>query len=177
MKPEESFVGQPIRALQTMLRTIAQVDENQISVIPDGVYSRQTVDAVRSFQENKGLPQTGTVDQPTWEAITAAFHPAKIEILPSQPVTVTLNPGQTFQRGDRHHHIGLIQAMLALLAEVYPQFPRVALTGVFDGPTEDAVIYLQKQSNLPANGILDKMTWKHLALHHALASDSLERIH
>ena len=27
MKPEESFVGQPVRSLQTMLRTIAQVKQ------------------------------------------------------------------------------------------------------------------------------------------------------
>lgn len=174
MRPEESFVGQPIRALQTMLRTIAQSDPNQISVIPDGVYSQQTADAVRSFQENRGLPPTGTADQNTWEQIAEAYRPARVEALPAEPVYINLNPGQSFQRGDRHHHISLIQAMLQLLSRVYLQFPQLALTGEFDGPTEDAVLLLQELSGLPANGILDKNTWKHLVLHHALAADRLE---
>lgn len=174
MRPDESFVGQPIRALQTMLRTIAQVDENQINVIPDGVYSQQTVDAVRSFQENKGLPPTGTADQNTWEKIVEAYRPARTEMLPAQPVYISLNPGKSFRRGDRHHHISLIQAMLQLLSRVYSQFPDLGLTGQFDGPTEEAVRLLQTLSGLPVNGILDKNTWKYLVLHHALAADTLE---
>lgn len=176
IRPDESFVGQPIRALQTMLRTIAQVDGEQINVIPDGVYSNQTADAVRSFQENNDLPPTGTADQATWEKIVQAYRPARTEVLPAEPIFITLNPGQTFQRGDRHHHMNLVQAMLILLSQVYPQFPALSLTGQFDGPTEEAVRMLQQYSNLPASGILDKTTWKHLVLQHALASDILERM-
>jgi len=174
MRPDESFVGQPIRALQTMLRTIAQVDENQINVIPDGVYSQQTADAVRSFQENMGLAPTGTVDQNTWEKIVETYRPARTEVYPAEPVYINLNPGKSFRRGDRHHHISLIQAMLQLLSRVYSQFPDLALTGEFDAPTEKAVTLLQDLSGLPVNGILDKITWKHLVLHHALAADALE---
>lgn len=175
MKPGESFVGQPIRSLQTMLRTIAQIDPNQISVIPDGVYSSQTTDAVRSFQENHGLSPTGVTDQDTWERIVEAYRPAQIETEPAQPIFITLNPGQTFRKGDRHHHINLVQAMLLLLSEAYGGFPVVALTGIFDDATEIAVNTLQLLSDIPANGILDKTTWKHLVLHHAQAADKLER--
>lgn len=175
MKPGESFVGQPIRSLQTMLRTIAQVDPNQISVIPDGVYSSQTSDAVRSFQENNGLNPTGATDQDTWERIVEAYGPAEIETSPAQPIYITLNPGQTFRKGDRHHHINLVQAMLWVFSQAYSGFPVVALTGIFDQATEDAVIALQRLSDLSPNGVLDKTTWKHLVLHHAQASDKLER--
>lgn len=175
MKPGESFVGQPIRSLQTMLRTIAQVDPRQISVIPDGVYSSQTTDAVRSFQENHGLTPNGTTDQETWERIVDAYGPAQIETSPAQPIFITLNPGQTFRKGDRYHHINLVQAMLLVMSQAYPGFPIVELTGVFDDATETAIIELQTLSGLPINGVLDKTTWKHLVLHHAQASDLLER--
>lgn len=175
MKPGESFVGQPIRSLQTMLRTIAQVDPNQISVIPDGVYSYQTSDAVRSFQENHGLTPTGVTDQDTWERIVAAYEPAEIETSPAQPIYITLNPGQSFQKGDHHHYMYLVQAMLLVFSQAYPGFPVVTLTGIFDQATEDAVIALQRLSDLPVNGVLDKNTWKHLVLYHAQASDKLER--
>ena len=175
MRPDESFVGQPIRALQTMLRTIAQVDPMQINVIPDGVYTQQTADAVRSFQENRGLPPTGTADQTTWDRIVEAYRPARTEVMPAEPVYITLNPGQTFRPGDRHHHLNLVQAMLYLLSEVYEDFPALAMTGQLDGPTEEAIRLLQQLSGLPVNGILDKTTWKHLVLHHALAADILQR--
>ena len=46
MRPDESFVGQPVRSLQTMLRTLAEADDRYNSVIPDGVYGPQTVAAV-----------------------------------------------------------------------------------------------------------------------------------
>lgn len=175
MKPGESFVGQPIRSLQTMLRTIAHVDPEQISVIPDGVYSSQTTDAVRSFQENHGLSPTGTADQDTWERIVQAYRPARTETEPAQPIYITLNPGQTFRKGDRHHHINLVQAMLLLLSEAYGGFPAVALTGIFDDATDAAITALQILSDLPASGVLDKTTWKNLVLHHATAADKMER--
>lgn len=175
MKPGESFVGQPIRGLQTMLRTIAQVNPSQVSVIPDGVYSNQTTDAVRSFQENNGLSPTGVVDQVTWERIVQAYLPAEIETSPAEPIYITLNPGQNFQKGDRHPHMNLVQAMLLLLSQAYSGFPTVNLTGIFDEATEAAVIALQLLSDLEPNGILDKQTWKHLVLHHAQAADKMER--
>ncbi len=45
----ESFVGQPVRSLQTMLRIIAQQDAMQPGIIPDGIYGQQTVAAVSAF--------------------------------------------------------------------------------------------------------------------------------
>jgi len=175
MKPAESFIGQPIRSLQTMLRTIAQIDPNQISVIPDGVYNSQTVDAVRSFQENNGLPVTGVTDQDTWDRIVNAYRPARIETEPAQPVYITLNPGQSFGPGDRHHHIHLIQAMLDLLAQAHPGFPKVSFNGYYDPQTEQAVRMLQQLSGLEPTGILDKRTWKELVLHYTNSADRLER--
>lgn len=175
MKPGESFVGQPIRSLQTMLRTIAQIDPRQITVIPDGVYTSQTADAVRSFQENNSLPPTGVADQDTWDRIVEAYRPARIETEPAEPIFITLNPGQTFRPGDRHHHMNLVQAMLALLAQAYPSFPGVSFTGTLDAETEQAIRTLQALSGLDVTGILDKQTWKELVSHHAAAADRLER--
>lgn len=175
MKPADSFVGQPIRSLQTMLRTIAQIDPDQITVVPDGVYTSQTADAVRSFQENHGLPTTGVTDQDTWDLIVSAYRPAQVEIRPAEPVYITLNPGQSFGPGQRHHHIYLLQAMLTVLAEAYPGFPPVSISGHFDSKTEEAIRTLQLLSGLEPMGILDKQTWKALVLHYGSAADQLER--
>lgn len=175
MKPDESFVAQPIRSLQTMLRTISQVDPEQLSVIPDGVYSAQTAAAVRSFQGKHDLPQTGVADQDTWDAVVQFYRMAKVETEPAEPIFITLNPGQVFCGGDQHHHIALVQAMLGVIALAYPDFPAPMISGTFDRCTEEAILTLQKLCALQTNGLLDKMTWKHLVRHHGAAADKLER--
>ena len=42
MKPEESFLSQPIRSLQTMLRVIAEDDPSHVRIVPDGIYGPET---------------------------------------------------------------------------------------------------------------------------------------
>ena len=69
MKPAESFAQQPIRSLQTMLRTIASVEPGQMNVMPDGIYGSQTAAAVRSFQRRQGLNPTGVVDEATFSEV------------------------------------------------------------------------------------------------------------
>ena len=78
MKPQESFVQQPVRSLQTMLRTIARIEPGQMNVMPDGIYGSQTAAAVRSFQRRMGLNPTGLADQTTHEAIVREFEIARV---------------------------------------------------------------------------------------------------
>ncbi len=175
MKPEESFVGQPIRSLQTMLRTIGQVEPNQPIPIPDGIYGRRTHEAVAAFQRRHGLNPTGVVDQNTWEQIVKAFEPAKIETEKAQPIQITLNPGQVIRPGEEHHILYLVQTMLITLAELLTNFPAPEHTGILDPDTERALIAFQLASGLRPTGILGKQTWKALVLQYALAADELSR--
>ena len=66
MNTPANYVGQPIRSLQTMLRTIAHVDETLLKLVPDGIYGPNTVQAVREFQRQNALPVTGETDNATW---------------------------------------------------------------------------------------------------------------
>lgn len=175
MKPEESFVGQPIRSLQTMLRTIAQVQPGQPMPEADGVYSQQTADAVAAFQRRNGLSPTGVADQSTWEKLVAAFEPARIETEKAQPIQITLNPGQIIRPGEEHHILYLVQSMLITLSELFSGFPSPEHTGVLDPETERGLIAFQIYSGLRPTGQLDKQTWRALALQYALASDELSR--
>jgi len=171
MRPPESFIGQPIRSLQTMLRVIAENDPQHPTLIPDGIYGPETVRAVQLFQRRHGLPATGVTDQPTWEAIVAVYEPAQIEQDEAQPLYVDLNPSQRIRRGERHPHLYLVQAMLTLLSEVYKSVGAPAMTGILDDATEDALAAFQALNGLPMTGQLDKHTWKHLVLHYPLAAN------
>ena len=171
MRPGESFVGQPIRSLQTMLRVLAENDDRYNRIVPDGIYGQETMRAVSAFQRIHGFPVTGVTDRDTWEAIHREYEPALINIDVAQPVEIVLNPGQVIRRGERHPNIRLVQGMLAVLAEIYKSISNPGSSGVLDADTSDSLSAFQQLSGLPMTGELDKRTWKHLALHYPLAAN------
>lgn len=170
MKPEASFLSQPVRSLQTMLRVLAEEDTRYETLIPDGIYGPATMSAVARFQKVHALPVTGVTDQNTWERIVLEYTPARINREEAAAVYTVLNPGQIIRRGQRHPNIYLVQAMLEVLREVYGSIGPVTHSGILDGPTSDALSSFQQLSLLPMTGHLDKITWKHLTLHYPLAA-------
>ena len=171
MRPPESFIGQPIRSLQTMLRVIAEDDPSHMTLVPDGIYGPETVRAVSIFQRRHGLSVTGITDMETWEKIVSEYEPALVRIDEAQPLNIILNPGQVIRKGEAHPHIYLIQAMLAVLSEVYESITAPGMSGILDEATADALAAFQFLSGLPTTGNLDKHTWKHLALQYPLAAN------
>lgn len=173
MRPPESFIGQPIRSLQTMLRTIAEDRSGYLTLVPDGIYGPETMRSVTVFQRNHGLAPTGITNQETWEAIVAEYETALISQDRAQELYVILNPGQIIRRGERHPNVYLVQAMLQVLSESYESIPAPSHSGILDGVTSDALASFQQLSSLPMTGQLDKRTWKHLVLHYPLAGNTL----
>lgn len=170
MRPAESFLSQPIRSLQTMLRLLAEDSPQYISLVPDGIYGPETMAAVTRFQRNHGLSPTGITDQLTWEAIVAEYEPALIRQDSAWPLYILLDPGQIIRKGDDHPHVGLVQAILAVLADAYDSIPHPGHSGTLDDTTADSLSAFQQLSGLPMTGHLDKVTWKQLAAHYPLAA-------
>ncbi|MDO5399921.1 MAG: peptidoglycan-binding domain-containing protein [Eubacteriales bacterium] len=171
MRPMESFVGQPIRSLQTMLRVISENDESYPTIVPDGIYGPELVEAVSIFQRTHGLPVTGVTDLDTWEAVVAVFHPARTEQARAQTLEILLNPSQVIRRGQWDPTVYLVQAILLAMSEIYHSIEAPGLSGILDEATASALASFQSLSSLPATGHLDKHTWKHLALQFPLASN------
>ena len=155
MRPPESFVGQPIRSLQTMLRVISENDPSHVRTIPDGIYGSETMQAVSTFQHIHGLPVTGVTDQFTWEAIVAVYELALIEQDAAYPLNIILNPQQVIRKGERHPHMYIVQSILAVLSEMYGNFRKPLLNGLLDESTTDALASFQALSGLPVTGNLD----------------------
>jgi len=180
MRPESSFLSQPIRSLQTMLRVLAEEDFRYETLVPDGIYGPATTSAVSRFQRTQGLPATGVADQATWERIVLEYEPALIRRDEAYPLLPVLNPGQVIRRGERHPHVYLLQAVLQALEDAYGSLGPVSHTGILDQATSDALASFQRLSLLPMSGHLDKVTWKHLAAHYPLAavlSDAGENVY
>ena len=169
MRPNESFIAQPIRSLPTMLRVIGEDAGYTYNVIPDGIYGSSTMEAVSQFQRAHSLPVTGVTDSGTWNTIVAEYEPARVRIDAAEPLQLILNPNQVIRRGEKHPYLYLIQTMLLAMSEAYGSVPAPEITGVLDIPTEESITAFQYLSDLPQTGEIDKMTWKHLALQYPLA--------
>jgi len=171
MRPDESFLQQPVRSLQTMLRVLSERDRNHPTVVPDGIYGQTTANAVSAFQRIHGIPVTGVTDQDTWETIVAEYDTALIQVDEAQPLELILNPNEILRRGDDSPYLYVVQALLTVLSEVYASIPRPRPSGILDEQTADSLASFQGLSGLPMTGELDKVTWKHLALHFPLAAN------
>ena len=175
MRPNESFVGQPIRSLQTMLRVLAEDDHTLPTVVPDGVFGPETLTAVSAIQRQAGLPVTGVVNQEIWEAIVAAYEPASIRVGKAAPIEIIMDPGKVYRRGDSSANLYLLQAMLTFLAQYHSTIGAPGQSGVLDSPTEEALAAFQLLAGLPPTGELDKITWKYLVNQFTLNANHQER--
>lgn len=162
MRPPESFIEQPIRDLQTMLRVLSEDDRSLPTVVPDGIYGPTTMHAVSAFQRREGIPATGIVDQVTWDQVVSAYEPALIRVGKAQPIEVILDPGQVFRFGDSSPYIYLLQSMLTQLSGDHPTINPPGHSGMMDEDTVRSLRAFQKLSDLSETGEFDKITWKNL---------------
>ncbi len=171
MRPEESFLGAPVRSLQTMLRVIAEARDDQLTVIPDGFYGTDTARAISNFQRNAGLPMTGVTNEETWNAVVAEYELALVQINQAQPIDVVFEPKQVIRRNEYHPNLYLAQSILVVLSKAFPGIPSPEITGNLDIPTADALRVFQAMNQIPVTGDLDRQTWRHLALQYPLAAE------
>ncbi len=157
------YVGRAVTSLQTMLRVLAQTEEGLPDVIPDGIYGHETQAAVTAFQKRHGLHPTGVADYDTWKAICAAYRQARVETAPARSLDIVMNQGQVIQKGSRNLHVGLIQAMLHTLHEIYGNMPDCPVSGTCCPGTVEAVKALQRCCGMEPSGIIDKQVWRMLA--------------
>ena len=163
MRPDETFIAQPIRSLQTMLRVLAEDDAKYPTVIPDGIYGPTTMQAVATFQRNNNLPATGITDQVTWDAITDAYEDARIRVEKAEAIEILLNPNAVYKRGDSNPYIYLVQSILTQLSIDNATINAPSHTGVLDEETALALQAFQSLADLSETGELDRITWKHLS--------------
>lgn len=162
MRPGESFVEQPVRSLQTMLRVIAEDDRRLPTIIPDGIYGPATMVAVTAFQRREGLPITGITDVETWDRIVAAYEPALLRVGKATPIEILLEPGQIIVLGESSPYIYLAQGMLAQLNKQNSTISKPGFSGLLDNATYRSLRDFQLLSALPPTGTLDRITWHHL---------------
>jgi len=109
----------------------------------DGDYGKGTVKAVKAFQASVSLPQTGTVDRTTWDAMGLA----------------TRSDLAVLKEGSRHPAVSSVQRALAKVLR-----KKIPTTGHFSSSlTKDVKLY-QKRAGFKQSGRVGPQTWASLML-------------
>ena len=169
MNPERTFYNQPIRSLQTMLRTIALFSDAYERIVPDGIYGPETQAAISTFQRKRGLPVTGITNQQTWDEIVRMYDEAMKALSAPQPIDYEVDSEFPFVRGDNSARLKMAQCMLCEIADRYACVCPPELSGKMDEIMINSISEFQNLSGLPMNGKLDKETWNQLVLQFAMA--------
>lgn len=146
-----------IRELQRFLHAIAYYNRRIPIIIPDGFYGKETAIAVRAFQREYGLPETGNTDLQTWNKIVSVFR----SFVYAQPSAYNIFPSESFVlgEGDSGLLVFILQAMLNDLGERFDNMPHISVSGQYGKETANAVRAFQRNVNLPQNGRVNSATW------------------
>jgi peptidoglycan hydrolase-like protein with peptidoglycan-binding domain len=110
----------------------------------DSVFGSRTEQAVRAFQQARGLEVNGIVDRGTWQLLEAD----------PQPVAVA----EVLTKGTKGSKVLTLQTRLQVKG--YDPGP---VDGVFGSRTQAAVIAYQQAKGLEKSGVVDQETWTALS--------------
>ena len=153
-----------VRAIQIRLNRIS---DNYPSIpkiaMPDGVFSFDTEDAVKRFQEIFSLTPDGIVGNATWYKIQRIYNAVKrLNELDSEGIKldeVTAQFTGTTSIGDTGDEVVNVQYLLAYLSQFYNTVPLIEIDGIFGQSTANAVMAFQRTFDIPVTGAVDLETW------------------
>lgn len=170
---EESYPGSPLRVgdsgnnvkiIQTQLNRIGR----NYPAIPEisaenGIFTIETEEAVRKFQEIFNLTQNGEVDKATWYKIKQYYNGVKgLSELAGEGINLdeaSVPFTQTLRQGDTGTPTRTVQYYLSIIAYFNQNLSPVPLTGIFDSETVAAVERFQNFYGLAETGEVDAQTW------------------
>ena len=155
---ESGMSGNAVRHIQVQLNRISADYGSLPKITPiDGIYSVETENAVRKFQQIFYLNPSGQVDKATWYKIACKY--SRIQGVQDPP---SLPSGHMLREGHANAHVRLIQQYLTRIGKIYPSVPAVADTGYFGSLTKVSVFAFQKQFGLSRSGTVSEPTWQKL---------------
>ena len=152
--------GNYVLLLQLLLDYISIFYPTVPSITKDGIFGRNTEDAVRQFQKTFGLSETGAVTPLIWNALYQVYLNIINSVTPSLPNQGF--PGKELKRGDVGESVKLMQTYLNAISRRYNTVPPINADGIFGGDTEQAVLAFQKAVRLNPTGVIDVTTWERI---------------
>lgn len=156
--------GDFVEIVQYFLQTISAFTNSIPSPPLDGIYGETTADAVRAFQKEWGLAETGEVDLVTWNLLFDVFR-ADVATVPGNVFSNVAKPfpGVTLRLGSRGEDVLDLQRYINRIAEAFPAVPMLTEDGIFGDATQDAIFVIQEGGGLSVTGVVDVSTWELIA--------------
>lgn len=157
--------GDDVRTLQIRLNRIS----DNFPAIPKiasplGVFSYDTAEAVKTFQETFGLEADGIVGRTTWYAVQRIYNGVKrLNDLNSEGLSlsdVTQQFPSDLREGDSGIGVSALQYYLSYLSDFYNTIPSVDIDGIFGPATLSSVTAAQNTFELVPDGIVGEETWR-----------------
>lgn len=148
-------------ALQYYLAYISLFIPTVIEPVVDGDFGTGTTNSVKSYQRAYGLPETGIVDEGTWNSIEETYY----GILRSIPYEfdeglILPYPGRVLRIGVEGDDVRALQEYLNYISNTYTDIPKIGIDGVFGQSTASAVRAFKERFDIPGNSErVDAQTW------------------
>jgi peptidoglycan hydrolase-like protein with peptidoglycan-binding domain len=160
--PEEATL-QPntyIQILQFFLNIVSAYYPTVPAVDINGIFNDQTRAAIIEFEKTMNLPQTGLIDEETYNALNSTV----LSILNTSPPSSIYLPRIIFPklelvRGQNEIFIYILEQYLNFISTLNPSIPRIIPNNIFDTQTEAAVLEFQKYYGLTPTGRVNEETW------------------
>lgn len=159
--------GSEVLVIQYFLRVIAEYYPFVTArVYVDGTFNENDAEAVMSIQKAYSLPETGVVDETTWNSIYnmiegilyAQISMSSIAIPTPRPYTRDLS------EGDRGEDVKDVQGYLNFYNFVSRNDQIIDADGIFGPNTKRAVEQFQLRAGLPVTGVVDRKTYDTLVI-------------
>ena len=160
----EGDTGVEVQNIQYLISYLSQFYSTIPPVDIDGIYGRNTSDAVRAVQRTFDLPVTGDVDFATWDVMYRTYL-SFIETIPFEYVegNVLPYPGVPLRIGVEDDSVRVLQEYLRYISEFIPEIPTVNVTGYFGTQTRAAVTAFQQLYGITPTGTVGSVTWNAIA--------------
>ncbi len=152
--------GDPVRVLQYYLALIAAYNNAISAPTIDGIFGQGTLAAVNAFQTQYGLPQTGVVDEATWNKLVDVY----LGIIESNPPDFQTNepvpyPGTPLRVGSSGDAVRVLQERLSYISQFLTGVPSVEVTGTFGQQTLNSVNAFAEEKGIVPRGFVGPVLW------------------
>ena len=156
--------GDDVKTIQMQLNRISYNYPGIPKIDPiDGYFGVETENAVKAFQKQFHLNQTGIVDKATWYRIAFMYIAVnRISELNSKGASLENIKKQfsiELKLGDEGDKVKVLQYFLSVISVYNSLILPVEITGYFCEVTKNSVKSFQNAYGLPETGIVDRATW------------------
>ena len=148
-----------IRQFQNYLYYISLNDPDVPRIVPDGIYGRQTKNAVVAYQREYGLKITGEADMATWQSVKDTYDAIMAKYASPLPLCVFPDYNYIVKIGEKSDVSAVIQIMLHCLSGEYGFTASDFISGVYSEKDAEEIKILQAVHGLLQSGEVDIYTW------------------